>query len=144
MKLFDLIGGGTIKEAGNAINGIVDNIVTNDEERLELKKQLMEVTAKLATDLTTQQSDVIKTEMGGTKLQRNWRPIVMLSFAGIVVYEYFVSSLFSLPKSGLPEKFWDLLEIGMGGYIIGRSVEKITGSIAEKWLLIPTKKNQQK
>jgi len=110
---------------------------------MEAKKQLLEVVTKFAADISTAQASVLKTEMTGTKLQRNWRPFVMLAFAGVVVYEYFVSSIFNLPKSNLPETFWSLLEIGMGGYVIGRSLEKITGSVAENWSLIPTKKNQK-
>lgn len=88
-KLLSLLTSGTLKEAGSAITNVLDSVITNDEERLEAKKQLLDVTSKLATDLTATQSDVLKTEMTGTKLQRNWRPVVMLMFAGIVVYEYF-------------------------------------------------------
>jgi len=142
-KLLSLLTSGTLKEAGTAITGVLDTVITNDEERLEAKKQLMEITSKLATDLTATQSDVIKTEMTGTNLQRNWRPIVMLLFAGIVVYEYFVAPISGLPKSNLPEAFWSLLEIGLGGYVIGRSVEKITNSVSENWSTIPKKRKNE-
>lgn len=143
MKIIDLISSAFVKEAGNTIGNVIDDVVTNDQERMEAKKQLLEVVTKFAADISTAQASVLKTEMTGTKLQRNWRPFVMLAFAGVVVYEYFVSSIFNLPKSNLPETFWSLLEIGMGGYVIGRSLEKITGSVAENWSLIPTKKNQK-
>jgi hypothetical protein len=141
-KLLSLLTSGTLKEAGSAITNVLDSVITNDEERLEAKKQLLDVTSKLATDLTATQSDVLKTEITGTKLQRNWRPVVMLMFAGIVVYEYFVAPVFGLPKSNLPTQFWSLLEIGLGGYVIGRSVEKITNSVSDNWSNIPNRKKQ--
>ena len=46
----------------------------------------------------------------------------MLSFAGIVV----VGVLFDLPLLAENSRLWDLLEIGIGGYVVGRSLEKMT------------------
>jgi hypothetical protein len=143
MKIIDLISSAFVKEAGNTIGNVIDDVVTNDQERMEAKKQLLEVVTKFATDISTAQASVLKTEMTGTKLQRNWRPVVMLMFAFIVVYEYFMAPVFGLPKSNLPEAFWSLLEIGLGGYVIGRSVEKITNSVSENWSTIPKKRKNE-
>jgi hypothetical protein len=32
----------------------------------------------------------------------------------------------------LPDKLWNLLTIGVGGYVVGRSAEKIAESYAKK------------
>jgi len=46
----------------------------------------------------------------------------MLTFTLIVVLGIFID--IPLLKDGSP--FWNLLELGLGGYVIGRSAEKIT------------------
>lgn len=80
-------------------------------------------------NLNEAKSKIIQSETVGTWLQRSWRPILMLAFGFILIYEYFISSIFSLPKSNLPEMFWELLNLGLGGYIIGRSAEKIVPNL---------------
>jgi hypothetical protein len=125
MKLLDKLITGGIKDAVDSVGDAVDKIVTNDGERMEVKKELTEVVTSFAQNLSSYSAEVLKTEMSGNWLQRSWRPIVMLAFAFIVCYEFFPSPVFGFPGTELPEQFWSLLEIGMGGYVIGRTVEKV-------------------
>lgn len=57
-------------------------------------------------------------------LQKNWRPILMILFAFIIAYNFIISTIFSLDRLDIPQDMWELLKLGMGSYIIGRSVEK--------------------
>ena len=68
---------------------------------------------------------VLVEEARGSWLQRSWRPLVMLTFAVIVLVGTFVS----LPILDDTSRFWDLLEIGLGGYVVGRSGEKMATAI---------------
>jgi Protein of unknown function (DUF3154). len=66
-----------------------------------------------------------------------WRPITMLIFAGIVANNYIIYPYLSLfwseaPKLILPPDLWDLLKIGLGGYIVGRSSEKVVKTIKDR------------
>ncbi len=70
----------------------------------------MEVVNSFAGKMMDAQKDVLLAELNGNKLQRSWRPIIMLAFGFVVVYEYFISKVFALPAANLPSKFWDLLE----------------------------------
>jgi len=68
---------------------------------------------------------IITAEAQGVSwLQRNWRPILMLTFTYVVAHNHIISPLLSLPRLDVPSEMWELLKLGMGGYIIGRSVEK--------------------
>ena len=72
---------------------------------------------------------------GESWLQRNWRPILMLTIVAIVANNYVISPYIRLFFNesiilDLPDKLWNLLQIGVGGYVIGRSAEKIAES---KW-----------
>ena len=131
MSLLTKIFKGTASEITEGVGSVIDKIATSDQERLNAKANLTEIVTGKLTELASYQKEVLVTELSGTKLQRSWRPIVMLAFATIVVYSLFIAPAFSLPNTELPEYFWSLLEIGLGGYVIGRSVEKISGRVTK-------------
>jgi hypothetical protein len=58
-----------------------------------------------------------------------WRPILMLTFGGLIVARWMG---FSAPNISDAEvlKLWDIVQLGLGGYVIGRSVEKVVPAIA--------------
>ena len=116
------------KEASNLVDSIgeaFDKNFTNEEERIKAKTELLAMANDFILKVAEVKADVLKVELSGNWLQRSWRPIIMLSFGFIVIYRYFVAPTFSLPMAELPENFWNLLELGLGGYVIGRSAEKI-------------------
>ena len=107
---------------------LIDELHTSDEERLEAKRKLFEVQAALfgqlmdyEKTLAAGRAKVIEAEAQGRGiLQRNWRPVTMLTFLALVVCDAFGLLAFRLA----PEA-WTLLQIGLGGYVVGRSVEKV-------------------
>lgn len=119
---------GLIKPIGD----IVDKFVTTDAEKAEAKRKLVEMQNGMLTQIIayeqkqlTLQADIVKAEaQGHSWLQRNWRPITMLTFLVLVVCDSFGLLTFRLSQEA-----WALLKIGLGGYVIGRSAEKITPSI---------------
>ncbi len=77
------------------------------------------------------QSDIVKTEAASTHwLAANWRPLTMLTFVALIVARWF-----GWAAPGLQEaeylKLWSIVEFGLGGYVVGRSVEKVAPSIAQ-------------
>ncbi len=125
-KLIELFGG----KAAETIGNVVDSVTTSTDEKLRAKKEIGEVIFNALSNLANAQRDVLVAEMTGSKLQRSWRPIVMLLFAFIIIFHYAVYPIMLTFKPGLPmlpdlkTEFWSLLKIGLGGYVIGRSVEK--------------------
>ena len=62
-------------------------------------------------------------------LAANWRPITMLTFVFIIANNYIIYPYLSLffdkaPVLAIPPDMWDLLKLGLGGYVVGRSAEK--------------------
>jgi len=127
-KILEFLGGNVIKEIG----GIIDNLFTTDEERLEAKNKIFKVIQEKELELQKMQTDIIIAEAKGNWLQRSWRPILMLSFGFIVIYVKFLAPLFDLTIPPLENEFWDLLQIGIGGYVVGRSAEKIAKNVTFK------------
>ena len=121
------------------VASLIDSLHTSDEEKLIMKAKLMEIekdTISKAIDfeetLINAKRDIIVAEAQGESwLQRNWRPILMLVCVIIVANNYIVFPYLHLvfPESvimlELPDWLWKLMMLGVGGYIAGRSGEKI-------------------
>lgn len=112
---------------------IIDKFVEDKDKANELKAAITtEVLVNQHDEIMKQvdaQMQIILAEARGGWLQRNWRPILMLVIVAIVannyiLYPYF--SLFGAPTVilDLPDKLWNLMIIGVGGYIAGRTGEK--------------------
>lgn len=126
-KIFSWLTGDLFKSIG----GVIDTIFTNDEERQLAKNQILEKLVEKSHELEQMKSSIILSETKGNFLQRSWRPILMLSFGFIVMYAKFVAPAFGLPTAPLEGDFWNLLQIGVGGYVVGRSAEKIVQDISQ-------------
>jgi len=124
-KVFEFITGDIIKSIGS----VIDDLFTNDEERIEAKNKVFEILKEKELELRKMQTEVIVTEAKGNWLQRSWRPILMLGFGFIVMYNKFFAPAFGLPNAELENEFWNLLQLGVGGYVIGRSAEKIAKDV---------------
>ena len=107
------------------IGDVIDSLTLSSKEKMQLRANLTEVLSRFEADLQREQSSVIRSESQGNWLQRSWRPIVMLVFTLVILLGVFNPS----PLLSETSRFWDLLEIGLGGYVIGRSGEKITGNL---------------
>ena len=126
-KILQFLGGSFFKE----IEGILDTVITTDEERISAKNKIYQLILGHSETIAKLQASIINSEANGNFLQRSWRPILMLSFGFVILYTKFFAPAFGLPSEELDEEFWELLRIGMGGYIVGRSAEKITRNILE-------------
>tara|TARA_B110000977_G_scaffold157731_1_gene200903 strand:- start:840 stop:1235 length:396 start_codon:yes stop_codon:yes gene_type:complete len=120
-KIIDWFSGGVISE----VTKVIDELFTSDEERIHAKNEILKVLKEQQLELQRLQTEVIVAEANGNWLQRSWRPILMLAFGFIVIYVKFIAPLFSLPIPPLENEFWNLLQIGIGGYVIGRTGEKM-------------------
>lgn len=77
------------------------------------------------------QADIVKTEAAsGHWLAANWRPLLMLVFGGLIVARWFGWAAPNLSEAEYL-KLWSIVEFGLGGYVVGRSVEKIAGPVAD-------------
>ena len=117
-----------IVEIIKPVGQIIDQVHTSEEERAKLKNELFVLQAQLQVEvleyeknLLNKQSQIITAEaQGNSWLQRSWRPITMLTFLVLVCLDAFGWLAFRLS-----DQAWVLLQIGLGGYVTGRSGEKI-------------------
>ena len=118
----------TIVDIIKPVGKIIDDVHTSEEEKAKLKNELFVLQARLQVEvleyektLLSKQAQIITAEaQGNSWLQRSWRPITMLTFLVLVCLDAFGWLAFRLS-----DQAWVLLQIGLGGYVIGRSGEKI-------------------
>lgn len=123
LKVVDLIAG-IFKPAAD----LVDELHTSTEEKIKAKAHLLDVQASAMQtvfdyerEMITGQQKIVQAEAESEHwLTANWRPITMLSFLCLAVGD----SVGVLPNP-LNQEAWELLKIGLGGYVVGRSGEKI-------------------
>jgi hypothetical protein len=117
---------------GKLIDRLFPDKTEADKHKLQLfEMQQKGILAELAadTELAKAASEVIKAEANSNSwLARSWRPITMLTFVSLIVARMFG---FTADNVGEVEylKLWDLVTLGLGGYVIGRSVEKIAPAV---------------
>ncbi|NBW16042.1 MAG: hypothetical protein EBR82_49465 [Caulobacteraceae bacterium] len=75
--------------------------------------------------------DIIQAEAKSEHwLTATWRPIVMLTLTAMIVARWL-----GLAAPGISEaeavKLWDIVQLGLGGYVIGRSIEKVAPQFAQ-------------
>lgn len=107
---------------------LIDDLHTSDEEKMQVKKEMARIENEFASRVLEYESKLMdsrativgKEISGHSWMQRNWRPITMLTFLVLVVL-----NSFGVLAVDLADEFWALLKIGLGGYVIGRSAEKI-------------------
>ncbi len=119
--------------AGPVIEGIfgtIDEAIEDKDLAAKLKNSLQhKVMDTMRTEIESAAS-IIKAEVNsGNWLASNWRPITMLVFVFIIannyiLYPYLQMFFNSGAMLDIPPDMWALLKIGLGGYVVGRSVEK--------------------
>jgi len=126
-KIIDWFGGSVVKD----LLGGLDKLFTSKEEKIKAENVIKQILIQKELELQKMQTEIIVAEAKGNRLQRSWRPILMLSFGFIVIYVKFVGPLFDLRIPVLEDEFWTLLQIGIGGYVVGRTGEKMMNSYSE-------------
>ena len=127
-KILDWFGGSVVKD----ILGGLDNLFTSKEEKIKAENVIKQILVQKELELQRMQTDIILAEAKGNWLQRSWRPILMLAFGFIVIYVKFIAPLFDLRIPELENEFWNLLQLGIGGYVIGRTGEKMMKDYVSK------------
>ncbi len=122
---------GIIAGAIGKIADIVDQFVEDKDKALELKTQIEKELLSLRSQLLQAQAQIITAETKSESwITRSWRPITMLTFTALLVADWLGFTAPNLTPE-MKAKLYDIIQLGLGGYVIGRSFEKITKEIKE-------------
>lgn len=109
---------------------IIDRLWPDPTEAAKARLALLELAQKGELTELTGRMEIVKAEAASSHwLAANWRPLLMLTFGALIVARWFGWAAPNLSEAEYL-KLWDIVNLGLGGYVIGRSVEKIAPSIA--------------
>lgn len=120
------------------VTNLIDQLHTSEEEKLKIQSEMFklqtEITGKVMeyeTKLLEAQSNIIMAEAKGDGwLQKNWRPLMMIWFAVLLGMFWFGLTPPNITQETIDSLF-TLLQLGIGGYIVGRSAEKIIPQVVQ-------------
>ena len=126
--------GAIVGIVGKIAGSVADRIFPDPEhelKRVELQQALQSAVLERTSEIEKAAAEVVKAEAQGQNwLQRTWRPITMLVFVALIVARWLGWSAPNLTEAEAL-KLWDIVEIGLGGYVIGRTAEKVLPALVD-------------
>ena len=110
---------------GKALGNLIPDATARAQAEAEIAKQLLASSAELERAA----GEIVLAEARSEHfLAACWRPILMLTFGGLIVARWLGYSAPGISEAEVL-KLWDIVQLGLGGYVIGRSAEKIAPQI---------------
>lgn len=119
------------------VTDLASEFITDADKRAEFEHRLRTALLAHEGNLVNASRDVVVAEANSESwLARNWRPITMLSFVAILANNFILIpwlqafGIETVAVLDMPDAFFTLLTVGVGGYVVGRSLEKTGSSIS--------------
>ena len=113
-----------------AVGSLLEKIIPDPQAQAEAKLKMLDMAQKGELTELSEKASIIREEAKSEHwLAATWRPILMLTFGALIVARWMGYSAPGITEAEIL-KLWDIVELGLGGYVIGRSAEKIVPSIA--------------
>lgn len=133
MNLLSLVG-----ELFKPAADLIDALHTSEEEKLAAKGRLLstqtaflESALEFETKALEAKAAIIVAEAKSEHvITAIWRPATMLAFVGAILAYWFGLTPDDVPEEAVLAMF-SLVKIGLGGYVVGRSAEKIVPAITK-------------
>ena len=115
----------------------VDKAVADKDLAEKLKSQLNTQLLQSSTQEFKAAAAIVEAEAKANWFAASWRPMLMYVLIFILISIYIVGPIVkvftgSVITFELPSDVWTLLNIGLGGYVVGRSGESIARTLANK------------
>ncbi len=115
---------------GKAVDNVLGRFFEDKDQAAKAAQELR--MAMLEHEQTAQEvaRDVVVAEAKSEHwITSAWRPLVMIMFAVMIGNNYIIApyldAIFGTSVMfDMPDQAWNLLSVGLGGYVVGRSAEK--------------------
>ena len=117
----------------NTIDKSVEDKALAEKLKADVQMQLMQS----KTEELQAAASIIEAEAKAGWFTATWRPLLMYVLIFIIVWNYIIAPIVKVLGHGtvisfeLPGDVWTLLQIGLGGYVVGRSGESMMRSYAQ-------------
>ena len=111
---------------------LIDKFVPDPVAKAKAQQDYLAMESKERLEMFGAKANIINTEAASSHwLAANWRPLTMLTFVALIVARWFG---FAAPDITPAEyiELWGIIKLGIGGYVIGRSAEKVVPALLAK------------
>ena len=128
---------GAVAPLAKILFSTVEKAIPDKDLQEKLKVQLQTQLLQSHTQELQAASRIIEAEAKAGWFASSWRPLLMYVLIFILVWNYVLGPviLFFFKASitiQLPGDVWTLLQIGLGGYVVGRSAESVARTMANR------------
>jgi hypothetical protein len=122
----------------------IEKAVPDKDLQAKLKAELQTQLLQSHTQELKAAASIIEAEAKAGWFASSWRPLLMYVLIFILVWNYVIGPVIKIFMGAvitfeLPGDVWSLLQIGLGGYVLGRSAESVARTMANK----PVNKEQE-
>ena len=128
---------GAIAPLAKILFNTIEKAVPDKDLQEKLKAQLQTQLLQSHTQELQAASRIIEAEAKAGWFASSWRPLLMYVLIFIFVWNYVIGPIIKVFMGAvitfeLPGDVWTLLNVGLGGYVIGRSAESVARTMANK------------
>ena len=128
---------GAIAPLAKILFNTIEKAVPDKDLQAKLKADLQTQLLQSNTQELQAAAKIIEAEAKAGWFASSWRPLLMYVLIFILVWNYILGPVIRLMLGTvitfeLPGDVWTLLQIGLGGYVVGRSGESIARTMANK------------
>jgi len=120
------------------VGDLVKRLVPDSDKANEIEKEVKLALLEHTDSLEAMRGKIVLSEAQSSNwLTAAWRPMLMMVVVLIIACNYLLFPIIGIfyPEMitlELPQELWQLLTIGVGGYVVGRSGEKMVDTWSNK------------
>ena len=135
---------GAVAPLAKILFSTIEKSVPDKDLQEKLKAQLQTQLLQSNTAELQAAAKIVEAEAKAGWFASSWRPLLMYVLIFILVWNYILGPVIKVFTGAvisfeLPGDVWSLLQIGLGGYVVGRSAESVARTMANR----PVNKQQE-
>ena len=135
---------GAVAPLAKILFNTIEKSVPDKDLQEKLKAQLQTQLLQSNTAELQAAAKIVEAEAKAGWFASSWRPLLMYVLIFILVWNYILGPVIKVFTGAvisfeLPGDVWTLLNVGLGGYVVGRSAESVARTMANR----PVSKQQE-
>jgi len=128
---------GAVAPLAKILFNTIEKSVPDKDLQAKLKSDLQTQLLQSSTQELKAAASIVEAEAKAGWFTASWRPLLMYVLIFILIWNYILGPIVKFFFAAaitidLPGDVWTLLQIGLGGYVVGRSGESIAKSLANR------------
>ncbi len=135
---------GAVAPLAKILFNTIEKSVPDKDLQEKLKAQLQTQLLQSNTAELQAAAKIVEAEAKAGWFASSWRPLLMYVLIFFLVWNYVIGPVIKVFTGAvisfeLPGDVWTLLNVGLGGYVVGRSAESVARTMANR----PVNKQQE-